>query len=230
MPEGDRARMPRLPEFTDGWHLGKPDLIVEMPAGFVVPASGPDLYRNFAIPIGLLEDKWVRAVEFRPSARKVVHHALFSFVRSGSLANLSGADGKPGFGGGAPIALRQGTAPSGSLGGWAAGNKPRFWPDGLALALPKGTDLVLHLNLHPTGKSETEKSVLGIYFAEKPPQNSPLGVELPALFAFGAGLDIPAGEKNFTIRDSVTLPAGVKAFAVSAHAHYVGKEMKATAT
>ena len=78
MPEGDRDRMPKLHQFTDGWQLGKPDLILEMPASFSVPASGPDLYRNFAIPTGMAEDKWIRAVEFRPSARKAVHHALFS--------------------------------------------------------------------------------------------------------------------------------------------------------
>src|SRR6516165_811874 len=55
MPEGDRAKMPKLPAFTDGWQLGKPDLILEMPAAFEVPASGPDIYRNFAIPTGLTE-------------------------------------------------------------------------------------------------------------------------------------------------------------------------------
>src|SRR5215472_5891928 len=47
MPEGDRNKMPKMPEFTDGWHLGKPDLILEMAAGYDVPASGPDIYRNF---------------------------------------------------------------------------------------------------------------------------------------------------------------------------------------
>src|SRR5258708_34529587 len=77
MPQGDPAKMPKLPRFADGWHLGKPDLVLEMPAGFDVPATGPDIYRNFALPTGVTEEKWVRAVEYRPSARKVVHHAIF---------------------------------------------------------------------------------------------------------------------------------------------------------
>jgi hypothetical protein len=35
MPRGDAARMPKLPEFpADGWRLGQPDLILEMPAAF----------------------------------------------------------------------------------------------------------------------------------------------------------------------------------------------------
>src|SRR6516165_11436996 len=51
MPQGDPAKMPHLPQFPDGWHLGKPDLVLEMPTGFDLPASGPDIYRNFVIPM-----------------------------------------------------------------------------------------------------------------------------------------------------------------------------------
>ena len=72
MPRGSDARLPALPAFpADGWRLGQPDLIVEMPVGFDIPAGGPDVFRNFVIPTRLAEDKWVRGVEFRPSARKV---------------------------------------------------------------------------------------------------------------------------------------------------------------
>ena len=81
-PRGDMSATPPLPTFADGWQLGKPDLILEMPTAFTVPATGPDIYRNFAIPTGLTEEKWVRAIEFRPSARRAVHHALFSFGRN----------------------------------------------------------------------------------------------------------------------------------------------------
>src|SRR6516165_3353633 len=138
MPEGDPAKMPKLPQFADGWHLGKPDLILQMPAGFDLPASGPDVYRNFVIPTGLTEDKWLRAVEFRPTARKVVHHVLYAYAPGGSLKQI-GADGKPGFGGMGTIGVAPGQA-GGSLGGWAVGNTPVFLADGLALPLPKGSD------------------------------------------------------------------------------------------
>src|SRR5215208_226375 len=49
---------------------GMPDLVLKMPAAYELPASGPDIYRNFVIPTHLTENKWVRAVEFRPAARK----------------------------------------------------------------------------------------------------------------------------------------------------------------
>jgi hypothetical protein len=75
--------MPPLPEFPIGWSLGEPDLIVKMKAPFTVPADGPDIYRNFVIPLELDSDRWLTAIDFRPSARSVVHHSLFFFEASG---------------------------------------------------------------------------------------------------------------------------------------------------
>lgn len=229
MPEGDPAKTPKLPEFTEGWHLGKPDLVLQMPAAFDLPASGPDIYRNFVIPTGLTEDKWVRAVEFRPTARKVVHHVLYAYVAGGSLKKQDGRDGKPGFGGMGTVGVVPGQA-GGGLGGWAVGNTPVFLQDGLAWPLPKGSDFVLQMHFHLTGKPESERSTIGIYFADKAPEKRMFGVQVPALFGFGSGIDIPAGEKAYTIEDSLTLPVDVLAYSAVAHAHYVGKEMKATAT
>src|SRR5215472_1552188 len=228
MPEGDPAKMPKLPQFTEGWHLGKPDLILQMPAGFDLPASGPDVYRNFVIPTGLAEDKWVRAVEFRPSARKVVHHVLYAWVSGGSLKQ-TGADGKLGFGGMGTVGVVPGQG-GGSLGGWAVGNTPVLLPDGLALPLPKGSDFVLQMHFHLTGKAETEQSTVGIYFADKAPEKRLFAAQAPALFGFGTGLDIPAGKKDYTIEGSLTFPVDVIAYSVGAHAHYVAKDIKATAT
>src|ERR1051326_4121369 len=191
MPEGDRAKMPKLPEFTDGWRLGKPDLILAMSAGFDIPATGPDVYRNFIIPTKLTEDKWVRAVEFHPAARKAVHHAIFAYVHSGALASYDGKDGSAGFTGmtglGLGIGLQPDFAPTGALGGWAVGGTPYFLPEGQAVTLAKSTDGVLQMHFHPTGKAETEKSVIGVYFADKAPEKKLLEIDLPALFGFGTG-------------------------------------------
>ncbi len=231
MPQGDVAKMPPLPTFADGWHLGTPDLVLTMPEPFDVPASGPDVFRNFVIPSGLTEDRWVRAVEFRPRARAVVHHALFAYVPRGSLTAAGGADGRPGFRGLAPIGLttRRGGG-SGPLGGWAVGATPRFLPDGQALPIASRADVVLQMHFHPTGKAEREQATIGFYFAPTPPDRRMASLQLPGLFGVGAGIDIPAGEKAYTLNSSATLPVDVRLFAVNPHAHYLGKEMKATAT
>jgi WD40 repeat protein len=231
MPRGDNSKMPKLPAFPpDGWRLGKPDLVLEMPSGFDLPATGPDVFRNFVIPTSLTEDKWVRGIEFRPSARTVVHHALFAQVAGGSLASRDGADGRPGFGGMGAVGVVNDTGASRSLGGWAVGATPTMLPNGIALRLPKGSDFLLQMHFHLSGKPETEKSTIGIFFSDKPPDKDLFSVELPALFGVGAGIDIPPGEKAFTIRDSFTLPGDVKVFSATAHAHYLAKDMKATAT
>ncbi len=230
MPRGDAAKMPRLPEFpADGWRLGKPDLVLEMPAAFDVPGSGPDVFRNFVIPTGLAEDKWVRGVEFRPSARKVVHHAIFAQVAGGSLAAVDGADGRPGFGGMGTVGVVNGQQDQRGLGGWAVGATPMMFPEGLATRLARGSDFLLQLHFHPTGKPETEKSLIGIYFTDTPPDRNVVSLGLPALFGFGAGIDIAPGQK-WSIDDSFTLPSDVRVFNATAHAHYLATEMKATAT
>ena len=229
MPPGDPAKTPALPKFPDGWHLGTPDLVLKMPAAYELPASGPDLYRNFVIPTRLTENKWVRAIEFRPGARKAVHHALFAYDTTGASARQDGRDGKPGFGGMGTGGLGR-PGGSGPLGGWAVGATPVFLPAGVALPLPKGSDIVLQMHFHLTGKPETEQATIGIYFTDQAPERRLFAVQVPALFGFGAGIDIPAGEKNYVVEDSVTLPVDMRALFVGAHAHYLAKDIKATAT
>ena len=100
MLEGLPADLPPLPKFTPGWSLGEPDLIVKMSEAYHVPADGPDIYRNFVIPLGLEADCWVTAIDFRPSARSVVHHSLFFFEATGRARKLDEEDPQPGFKGG----------------------------------------------------------------------------------------------------------------------------------
>jgi hypothetical protein len=224
MPEGDPKKAARLPEFPSGWQLGKPDLIVSLPKAYTVPASGPDIYRDFVIPVGLPDDQWIRAIEVRPTAAKAVHHMLYYGDPTGSLRQTDGASGVPGFSG---IGLPRGTV---GLGVWAAGTQPHFLPDGVARPFPKGSDLIIQEHFHPTGKEEVEKTVVGLYFAKSAPERRMLSLQLPPDFGLFAGVDIPAGDKSYTVRDSFTLPVDVEGFGVSAHAHYLGKSMKLTAT
>ena len=229
MQRGDPARAPRLPQFPDGWLLGEPDLVLEMPAAFEVPAHAHDVYRNFVLRTGLNEDRWVRAVELRPSARAAAHHALFAYVKPGSFAARDGADGQPGFGGSMAVGFVPGQG-GGSLGGWAVGGRGMVLPEGLALPLPAGSDFLLQMHFHSTGEAVEERARVGLYFAPEPPGKAMASLELPALFGFGAGIDIPPGESSYVIRDTFTLPADVLVHSAWGHAHYLGKEMKVEAT
>jgi mono/diheme cytochrome c family protein len=222
-PEGTGAK-PEPPKFSSGWRLGEPDLVVEMPAAYHVPADGPDIYRNIATPLGLKKDEWVTAIDMRPSARAVVHHVLYFADPNGRIHEKPQQGDEPGFAG-----MRVGGATI-PLGGWAVGAQPQFFPDGLALRLPKDSDLVVQYHFHPTGKPEVEKSVIGLYFAKKPPERTLTRIQMPPHYSLFSGLDIPAGEKDFVLRDSYTLPVAVDAVSVGAHAHYIARQLKMTAT
>jgi hypothetical protein len=223
MPEGGGEK-PEPPKFASGWRLGEPDLVVEMPAPYHVPAEGPDIYRNIAVPLGLTEDKWITAIDMRPSARAVVHHVLYFADPSGRAHEKPQQGPQPGFNG-----MRAGGATI-ALGGWAVGAQPRFFPEGLALRLPKGSDLVVQYHFHPTGKPEAEKSLLGLYFAKKAPERTLTRIQMPPHYSLFSGLKIPAGEKDFVIRDMYTLPVAIDGVGLGAHAHYIAKQLKMTAT
>ena len=221
-PEGNREDAPPLPEFPEGWQLGEPDIILTMKEAYPVPAEGPDVYRNFVLPLDLPEDKWVKAIELRPSARAVVHHSLYFLDDSGTARKLDGKDGKPGFHG---MSFRL----SGSLGGYVPGVSPKHLPGDLARPLPKGSDLVLSTHFHPSGKVEMEQTNVGIYLADKGPTRQIQEIQIPPGFGRGMGINIPAGEDNYTITDSFTLPVDTEAVSITGHAHYIAENMNMTA-
>jgi mono/diheme cytochrome c family protein len=220
-PEGDPADRIEPPKFTEGWQLGKPDLVVQMPEAFTIPADGRDIYRCFVVPLNLTEDKSVAAVEFRPGNRKVVHHSILHLEQPGADRRRDGADQRPGyncFGGG-------GVGVEGGLGGWVPGQRPEFLPDGVARSLPKGSDLIIQNHYHPSGKTETDQSSVGIYFAKTPPTRIVLTLPVAS-----RNLYIAAGDDAYKVTASFTTPIRMEITEVAPHMHLLGKEMKVTAT
>ena len=221
-----------------------------------MPATGPDVYRSFVVPLNLDHDAWVRAIDFRPSARAVVHHSLFFLDTTGAARERDAADPLPGFSGGMGGARVLGSGrgnraglsellagrgandrpddriagAGGGLGGWALGGLALELPTGLAFFVAKGSDLILSTHFHPSGKAQQEKSTIGLYFASAPPTQAFTNIQLPPIFGVFEGLDIPAGQERYTIKDSFVIPIDVRAFGIGAHAHYLGKEMTLKAT
>jgi len=77
--EGDQKDLPPAPKFVEGWIIGKPDIVLQMPEEFTLEASGPDEYQYFEIPTNFKEDVYVQMAEARPGNRKIVHH-IIAFV------------------------------------------------------------------------------------------------------------------------------------------------------
>ena len=245
MPSGDLSKAPKTPTFASGWALGTPDLVLKMPRAVAVPADGPDTYRNVLLPVNLPEDRWIRAIEFRPTARRVVHHMLLFSVPASvevrddeAIPGLGGGGGgrgagrgrgAPGRGRGLAAAAGEAGAAFGGLGGWVPGVTPRFYPDGIAQPFAKQSNLVTQFHFHPTGKAEMEQGELAVYFSKTPPAKSLTGIQVPPAFGIGMGIDIPPGDAAYTIRDSFVVPVDVEAVGARAHAHYLAKKMTMSA-
>ncbi|MBS0266642.1 MAG: redoxin domain-containing protein [Planctomycetes bacterium] len=222
-PEGNPADLPPPPKFSDGWQAGEPDLIIKMEEPFEVPADGRDVFRNFVIPSGILEDRLVSTAEFRPGNRRVVHHSIFYLDISGVARKKDAADPGPGYGSfGGP-----GFIPSGAIGGWAPGGTPQVLRDGMGRPMQKNCDVVVQIHYHPTGKPEVDQSSVGIHFV-KPAEKNPKAAA--AIMVIDRRLYIPAGDDDFRMAGSYTLPFDVTFVGITPHMHLLGREMKAWAT
>ena len=90
-PEGDARDKPQPVHFVEGWNIGNPDLIFEMPRAFDVPATGTIEYQYVVLPTGFTKDTWVTAAEVRLDNRQVVHHVI-AFVRPAGSSWLKDAE------------------------------------------------------------------------------------------------------------------------------------------
>ena len=220
--EGDAADLPPLPNWNDGWRLGAPDLVVRMAEPYTVPADGTDLFRTFVIPIPESRPRYVRAIELRPGAARVVHHANIGVDRTRSSRLLDERDAEPGYVGGM---VPSATYPEGQLLGWTPGQAPHAVAPGMSWRLEPGSDLVVQLHLQPVGKPEPLQVSVGLYFTDQAPARQPVGLRLGS-----ETIDIPPGAREHVISDSYRLPVDVDVIAIQPHAHNLARRMTATAT
>ncbi len=223
--EGDTADLPPRPHFVEGWQLGRPDVIIQAPKPFLLPASGGDTYWNFVLRVPIEGTRWVKAVEIRPGDKRIVHHANILVDRTESARRRETSPGA-GFGGMEINLESEIFDPDSHFLFWKPGTVPRVEPAGMALRLDKGTDLVLNIHLQPSGKPELIQPSVGLYFTDKPATLHPMLLQMEN----DAALDIPPGAKDFVVSDDFKLPVNVDLLAIYPHAHYLGKEILAFAT
>jgi len=208
--------------WSEGWQLGAPDLIVSLAQPYTLPAEGTDVFRIFAMPIPVDRVRYVRGLEFRPGNPKVVHHANIRVDATAASRALDDRDPAPGYEG---LMARSAMYPDGHFLGWTPGHVAPLLPSALAWRLEKNTDLVVELHMQPSGKPEPVAPSIGLYFSTEP------ATRTPAMLRLGRqNIDIPAGESRYTITDSYTLPVDVEVEAVQPHAHYRARDVRGFAT
>ena len=218
---GDPSARPPLPPAPAGWMLGTPDLVVSLPAGYVLAAEGTDEYHNFVVEAPSDAVQWVRAWELRPTNAAVVHHAILNIDRTGWARREAAKTAAPGFGG---MEVGEIQSPDGHYLVWAPGNTPSKNTD-TAWRLDASTDLVLQLHLQPTGKPEPVGATIGLYFARTPPARRSY-----TLRSGDPPIDIPAGEADYRIEDRWTVPVDGMLISAFPHAHYLATRFDITAT
>jgi Flp pilus assembly protein TadD len=220
--EGDQADRRDPPAAVEGWPLGQPDLIVELPTAYTLRSDGPNVFRNFVLPVDIPEVRYVRAVDIRPGNRAVVHHASIAIDRTRASRHLDEADPEPGYEG---LFAETASNPESRTVGWTPGMTPVLDPPDTAWRLYPGSDLVLQMHMIPSGKPESVRPSIGLYFSKTPPTRPTIDFKLGS-----KTIDIPAGQANYPIEDRYRLPTDVDLLTIYPHAHYLAKEMKAFAT
>ncbi len=203
---GDEKDLPAPAEYADGWVIGKPDVIFEMPKEQTVQAEGVVDYQYFVTKTNFKEDVWVQAAEARPGNRAVVHHIIV-FFRDPKKP-------RGGQGDGLGQNMIVGTAP---------GDMPQIFKPGVARKIPAGAELVWQMHYTPTGKVEKDRSQVGFIFYK--------GKEPPAHAAITQGIAnmdllIPAGDPNKKFESNWTLRQDAVIFSFMPHMHVRGKDFE----
>ena len=156
-PLGDPSEAPTPPSFDDeGWAIGTPDLVIELPEPVEIPATGVMEYKYIVVDPKLTEDHWVEAVEIRPTAPAVTHHVLALEVWPG----VSVQD-----------ALRsrdsQGFVNSGYYAVYVPGAQPNVYVPGTAKELEAGTRFVMQIHYTPNGIATTDRTRMAFRFSKR---------------------------------------------------------------
>jgi hypothetical protein len=226
--EGDPKDAPQPQAFAEGWAMGKPDAVVEMPLAYDVPASGTVEYTYFVVPTGFTEDKWVEQVEVRPGTKSVVHHIVM-LVRPPGVKYIP--DARPGV---AFVPAKKetphkpdtgegafGLAAGGAVeiaGVYVPGGVPYELKPGQARLVPKGSDLIFQMHYTTNGKAASDRSRVGFIFAREAPKERVVNTYVSNL-----NLHIPPQAADHAVTARVTLYEDTRLLSLFPHMHVRGK-------
>ncbi len=145
----DPARKPR--KWPQGWNIARQDAIFEMPEPFPVPESTSVEYQYFVVPTNFKTDRWIQAAEIRPGARANVHHVVVYVRPKDSLWLKDGNTKIP--------------PKNDILAIYTPGTQARILPEGLALKIEAGSDLVFQIHYTTNGKAALDRTKIGLQFA-----------------------------------------------------------------
>jgi hypothetical protein len=225
-PAGNPKDAPAPLHFVDGWNIGKPDMVVEMPKPYEIPATGTIEYTYYVVPSGFTEDKWITAAEIRPGARALIHHVIV-FVREPGSKWLK--DAKPGESYVPPLFKNEKTGReqrdnkgSGELlAVYAPGLPPLVLEPGQAKLVKAGSELVFKMHYTAKGTPATDRTKVGFVFAKELPKE-----RVMTTGAENRDLVIPPGAANYPIPSKREFYGDAKILAYGPHMHVRGASFR----
>ncbi len=224
---GNPKDAPKPVEWAEGWQIGKPDAVFEVPTAFNVPTSGTIDYQYVRVPTNFTEDKYVQFAEAVPSDRKHTHH-IIAFIRDPRSPWMKDApigvpfvperpkQGQGGEGGGG------GSIGGGDmLAGYAPGTVPDQLKPGQAKLIPKGADIIFQLHYTADGTPGSDKSRVGVIFAKEPPKERVFSLAVTT-----ANFAIPPGDPNYRVDAKLTLQDEATLEMLLPHMHLRGKDFE----
>ncbi len=229
--EGNKKDAPKPVEWAEGWQIGKPDAVFEVPTAFNVPTSGTIDYQYVRVPTNFTEDKYVQFAEAVPSDREHTHH-IIAFIRDPRSPWMKDAPIGVPFVPERPKAAegqgnRGGEGGGGSIGGgdMLAGYAPGTVPDqlrpGQVKLIPKGADIIFQLHYTANGKPGSDKSRVGIIFSKEPPKERVFSLAVTT-----ANFAIPPRDPNYQVDAKLTLQDDATLEMMLPHMHLRGKDFE----
>jgi len=223
-PAGDPATAPPERVFPTGWNI-TPDVVVEMPKPFELPARGTINYKYVLVKTNFPEDMWVVAAEMRPGDPAVLHHGKVWVRPPGSKWMEKAEPGEAYETETQRDILGRNSVEEGNdiLGKFNPGLGPqRFDRQGAAKFIPKGSDLVFELHYTTSGKPASDVSKLGLVLTKTPPDTR---------YFFHAGptalnLAIPPNDGKAEVVSEVTLGEDARLVYAQPHMHLRGKDFE----
>jgi hypothetical protein len=174
-PKGRDSDLPPPPRFTAGWQNGQPDHVIEMPIDFDVPAEGQIELQDFFVAVPFAEDRFIEALEIRPSTSGVLHHggAYVVDLPAGARVVDGRAIAADGHrlrrdelrGVGESVFETQGAS---KLISFVPGRGVERHRPGVAKRIPAGKYIHFDMHYQPSGKPERDRTRLGLWFSRTP--------------------------------------------------------------
>jgi thiol-disulfide isomerase/thioredoxin/mono/diheme cytochrome c family protein len=208
--EGDKADAPRPRTFDPDWKIGKPDAVIKPSKPVKVKAEGIMDYQNVFVETDFAEDKWVQALEVRPTARQVVHHVLVFVIppkKEGEKPTLFDAVARD---------ERQGYYAI-----YVPGNSTLVYSEGFGKRFPKGSKVRFQIHYTPNGTATEDATELGMVFGKEKPKH-----EVHVAAVVNPALSIPPGAENHAVPSLLPVPFDAKIIAFLPHMHLRGKAFR----